>query len=120
MLKTVASVLSRSPSGCKLVVLIYHRVPAEPDPLLPGEPHARVFDWQMREIAAHFRVCGLATRLRGSRKASSRRGLLASRSTTAMRITRRSRCRFCSVTALRRRFSSRLARWTAAGCGTIR
>jgi peptidoglycan/xylan/chitin deacetylase (PgdA/CDA1 family) len=60
MLKAVASLLSRSPSGCKLVVLIYHRVPAEPDPLLPSEPDARVFDWQMREIAAHFRVLPLS------------------------------------------------------------
>jgi peptidoglycan/xylan/chitin deacetylase (PgdA/CDA1 family) len=59
MLRTIASLLSWAPNGCKLAVLIYHRVPAEPDPLLPGEPDARVFDWQMREIAAHFRVLPL-------------------------------------------------------------
>jgi peptidoglycan/xylan/chitin deacetylase (PgdA/CDA1 family) len=60
MLKAVTSLLSRSPSGCKLVVLIYHRVPAQPDPLLPSEPDARVFDWQMREIATYFRVLRLS------------------------------------------------------------
>ena len=59
MLRTIASLLSWSPGGHKLTVLIYHRVPAEHDALLPGEPHAAVFDWQMREMAEHFRVVPL-------------------------------------------------------------
>jgi peptidoglycan/xylan/chitin deacetylase (PgdA/CDA1 family) len=75
MLNTVASLLSWSPSGCKLAVLIYHRVPAQPDPMLPSEPHARVFDWHMREIAAHFRVLRL-----GEAVAQLKEGKLAPRS----------------------------------------
>jgi peptidoglycan/xylan/chitin deacetylase (PgdA/CDA1 family) len=59
VLRFVGSVLSWTPHGGKLNVLIYHRVPAETDPLLPDEPCASVFDWQMAAIAANFHVLGL-------------------------------------------------------------
>jgi peptidoglycan/xylan/chitin deacetylase (PgdA/CDA1 family) len=59
VLRSVGSALSWTPHGGKLNVLIYHRVPAETDPLLPDEPCARVFDWQMATISANFRVLGL-------------------------------------------------------------
>jgi peptidoglycan/xylan/chitin deacetylase (PgdA/CDA1 family) len=59
VLRSVGSALSWTPHGGKLNVLIYHRVPAEADPLLPDEPCASVFDWQMAAIAANFHVLGL-------------------------------------------------------------
>jgi peptidoglycan/xylan/chitin deacetylase (PgdA/CDA1 family) len=59
VLRLVGSSLSRAKRGGKLSVLIYHRALAEPDPLLPGEPDARVFGWQMDAVARHFRVLQL-------------------------------------------------------------
>ena len=59
VLRSVGSALSWTPHGGKLNVLIYHRVPAEADPLLPDEPSAATFDWQMAAIAANFHVLGL-------------------------------------------------------------
>lgn len=58
-LRLIGSSLSRTPHGGKLTVLIYHRALAQPDPLLPGEPDARVFGWQMEAVARHFRVLPL-------------------------------------------------------------
>ncbi|MFO8155711.1 MAG: polysaccharide deacetylase family protein [Thiohalospira sp.] len=45
-----------SPSGCaaRLSILIYHRVLAEPDALLPGVPDAATFRWHMRFLRRHF------------------------------------------------------------------
>jgi peptidoglycan/xylan/chitin deacetylase (PgdA/CDA1 family) len=50
-----------------LVILIYHRVLAEPDPLRPWEPDARLFATQLDLLAEHFNVLPLqdaAARLR--------------------------------------------------------
>jgi peptidoglycan/xylan/chitin deacetylase (PgdA/CDA1 family) len=55
----IASMLSGPVAGTRLSVLIYHRVPALADPLLPGEPDASVFSWQMAAVAKHFRVLRL-------------------------------------------------------------
>jgi len=42
-----------------LSILIYHRVIAEPDPLLSGEVCAKEFDWQLRVLGRWFRVLPL-------------------------------------------------------------
>lgn len=51
-----------SPAGrrARLSILIYHRVLPEPDPLLPGDPDAITFRWQMRALARHFNILPLA------------------------------------------------------------
>lgn len=46
-------------AGCKLPILMYHRVLARPDPLLPELPDARLVDRQMRAIAETFNVLPL-------------------------------------------------------------
>ncbi len=50
-----------SPPGgsAHLTIFTYHRVMAEPDPLLPDEFHARSFAAQMSWIADYFRVLSL-------------------------------------------------------------
>jgi len=42
-----------------LSILIYHRVIAEPDPLVPGEVCAKEFDWQLKVLGRWFRVLPL-------------------------------------------------------------
>lgn len=49
-------VLSPGGNRGKLVVFIFHRVLAERDPLLPGEPDAIQFDWMVRLISRNFNV----------------------------------------------------------------
>jgi peptidoglycan/xylan/chitin deacetylase (PgdA/CDA1 family) len=51
-----------------LSILVYHRVVAEPDPLVPDEVCASEFDWQLAAIGRWFTVLPLreaAARLRG-------------------------------------------------------
>lgn len=45
-----------APGGpdARLSILMYHRVLPEPDPLLPGQMHAELFDTHMRSLRAHF------------------------------------------------------------------
>ncbi len=59
-LRFIGSGLSRTARGSKLTVLIYHRALPHADPLLPGEPDAHVFGWQMESLARHFRVLPLS------------------------------------------------------------
>ena len=47
------------PLSRRLSILIYHRVVAEPDPLVPGEVCAREFDWQLAVLCRWFRVLPL-------------------------------------------------------------
>ncbi len=49
------------PAGrrARLVVLIYHRVLAEADPVRPGEVTEQEFNWQMQLLARYFRVIPL-------------------------------------------------------------
>jgi peptidoglycan/xylan/chitin deacetylase (PgdA/CDA1 family) len=51
-----------------LSVLVYHRVLAEHDPLLPGEPTAEGFEARMRWVAAHFNVLPLLDAVRALRE----------------------------------------------------
>lgn len=48
--------LSSGKGQGKLSIFIFHRVLAQPDCLLPGEPDARQFDWMVRFISRNFRV----------------------------------------------------------------
>ncbi|MCG5510337.1 polysaccharide deacetylase family protein [Ectothiorhodospira lacustris] len=55
-------VLNRlSPAGprSRLSILIFHRVLPEADPLLPGDPDARRFQWVVALLARHFTVLPL-------------------------------------------------------------
>jgi peptidoglycan/xylan/chitin deacetylase (PgdA/CDA1 family) len=49
----------------RLSVLIYHRVPAEPDDLLSGEPDAAEFERTMRWVKSTFNVIPLADGVEG-------------------------------------------------------
>lgn len=55
-LQPVVRMLSPGGSRGKLLVLIFHRVLVESDPLLPGEPDAIQFDWMMRFVSRNFHV----------------------------------------------------------------
>jgi peptidoglycan/xylan/chitin deacetylase (PgdA/CDA1 family) len=51
-----------------LSILVYHRVVAEPDPLVPDQVCAREFDWQLAMLSRWFSVLSLreaAAKLRG-------------------------------------------------------
>lgn len=50
-----------SPGGMhgRLSILIYHRVPLEPDPLFPENGDGETFDRQMGELAACFKIISL-------------------------------------------------------------
>ncbi len=65
--RTAAGLLSPAGKRASLLVLIYHRVLAQPDPLLPSEPDAARFAAHMDLLASLFNVLPLteaATRLR--------------------------------------------------------
>ncbi|MBL8286383.1 MAG: polysaccharide deacetylase family protein [Rubrivivax sp.] len=51
--------ISESLGGARLSILIFHRVLALPDPLLPGEVDAKQFDRLMRLVARAFNVLTL-------------------------------------------------------------
>jgi peptidoglycan/xylan/chitin deacetylase (PgdA/CDA1 family) len=56
MLGALTSLASRSGGGARLTAFYFHRVPPQPDPLLPGEPDARRFDAILGWIGSQFRV----------------------------------------------------------------
>lgn len=47
------------PFSRRLTILIYHRVIAEPDPLVPDQVYAREFDWQLTVLGRWFTVLPL-------------------------------------------------------------
>jgi peptidoglycan/xylan/chitin deacetylase (PgdA/CDA1 family) len=61
-----ASILARAvePAARRLMVLIYHRVLATPDPLAPREMTAEIFRWQMQLVQRHASVLPLHEALR--------------------------------------------------------
>jgi peptidoglycan/xylan/chitin deacetylase (PgdA/CDA1 family) len=66
-LRAAATALTVTPGARALLVLIYHRVLSEPDPLLVDEPDARAFAAQMDLVGRLFQVmdlCEGVTRLR--------------------------------------------------------
>ena len=58
--RSVGNLLSPQGSRARLSILIYHRILAEEDPLLPGEPSIARFDRQMEFLTQVFRVLPLA------------------------------------------------------------
>jgi len=52
-------IAARRRHDSKLIILTYHRVLPKPDPLIPDEPDASLFEFQMRFIARHFNVLPL-------------------------------------------------------------
>lgn len=59
-LRSVAGVLSPAGRGAKLSILIFHRVLPTPDPLIPWEPDARRFEWQVKYLSKIFNVISLS------------------------------------------------------------
>ena len=56
--------------GPRLSILIFHRVLAASDPLMPGEPDAQAFEARMRWLASAFRVLPLVEATRRLRDGS--------------------------------------------------
>ncbi|NBC48490.1 MAG: polysaccharide deacetylase family protein [Gammaproteobacteria bacterium] len=59
-LRAIAGRLSPAGPRARLSILIYHRVFARPDALLPSEPDAETFRWQLRVLASLFTVLPLS------------------------------------------------------------
>ncbi|MBK1691684.1 carbohydrate esterase family protein [Ectothiorhodospira mobilis] len=60
MMRPVAALLAPGGNRARLSILIYHRVLPVPDPMLPGDPDAARFRWQMETVSGLFRVLPLA------------------------------------------------------------
>jgi peptidoglycan/xylan/chitin deacetylase (PgdA/CDA1 family) len=60
LMRAVGNVVSPGGRHGSLLVLMYHRVLAEPDPILPDEPDAVTFGSQMDLVAGLFQVVDLA------------------------------------------------------------
>lgn len=58
--RMLGAVISPQGKRGKLVVLIYHRVLPERDPMLDGEVDAATFEWHMATLAKHFNVLPLS------------------------------------------------------------
>ncbi|GIK83287.1 MAG: polysaccharide deacetylase [Alphaproteobacteria bacterium] len=56
ILRALAALAAPAGARCRLSVFYFHRALAEPDPLLPFEPDARMFDRMLGWIGAQFRV----------------------------------------------------------------
>jgi peptidoglycan/xylan/chitin deacetylase (PgdA/CDA1 family) len=63
-LRLVNTLLSRPPAAARLSILIYHRVLAEPDPILADTPDARLFETQVTALRRCFRLFPLGEALR--------------------------------------------------------
>lgn len=61
----------------KLLVLIYHRVLAAPDPLLEGVVDTQTFDWHLRVLRGNFNVMSLRTAVAALRNRALPRRALA-------------------------------------------
>ena len=60
VLRAVYSAIAPAGAHARLSTLIFHRVLAAPDPLLPSEPSAAQFEARMRWVQRHFNVIPLA------------------------------------------------------------
>ncbi len=56
MYRLITSLLSPGGARGRLSAFIFHRVLAQPDPLLPSEPHAELFDRMLGWIGSQFQV----------------------------------------------------------------
>ncbi len=125
MLASVAqAVLARTAPegkfGC-LPVLIYHRVLAAPDPLLPNEPSASEFEGTMRWVKRTFNVIPLDEGVAGLKA-----GRLPARALSITFDDGYANNESIAAPILARLglharpFSSPRDSWTAVGCSTIR
>ena len=97
-LRALAQLLSPAGSRASLIVLIYHRVLAAADPLLPDEPDAATFAAHMDVLSGLFNVLPLseaAARLQASPpprdSCAHRRNRAGRRSRTSTSTRRRAR-----------------------------
>ena len=60
LLNCAATVLSPPGRRGRLLILIYHRVLPEPDPMRPDEVDAGKFEWQMKLMSESFKVMPLS------------------------------------------------------------
>jgi len=60
LMRPFAGMLSPAGNRARLSILIYHRVLPEADALLPGDPDAATFRWQMQTVARLFNVLPLS------------------------------------------------------------
>jgi peptidoglycan/xylan/chitin deacetylase (PgdA/CDA1 family) len=60
LLRTLGTMVSPAEQRAKLLILIYHRVLSEPDPILTDIPDVSTFDWQMEIIKNQFNVLPLS------------------------------------------------------------
>lgn len=58
--RRLAGILSPAGARAKLSILIFHRVLAAPDPLIPWEPDARRFEWQIKYLSKIFNIIPLS------------------------------------------------------------
>lgn len=56
ILRALTALAAPAGERSRLSIFYFHRVPAQPDPLLPFEPDARLFDRMLGWIGAQFRV----------------------------------------------------------------
>lgn len=68
LIRTAASLSSRRGRNASLLVLIFHRVVPEPDPLLPGEPDASRFAGLLDLLGSCFNVLPLTEAVRHLRE----------------------------------------------------
>ena len=59
LIRTVGTMFTPFEDAERLCVLNYHRILAQPDPLLDDEPTVDTFRWQMRLVARYFNVLSL-------------------------------------------------------------
>ena len=59
LLRPLARLLAPGGERARLSILIYHRVLPRPDPMLPGDPDAATFRWQMQTVRRLFNVLPL-------------------------------------------------------------
>ena len=94
VLRAVYSTLAPAGANARLSTLIFHRVLAVPDPLLPDEPSAAEFEPRMRWVQRHFNVIPLAEAVARLDSGTLPARRLPSLSTTATRTTSGLRRRF--------------------------
>ena len=59
LVRAVGTMFTPFQDADRLCVLNYHRILAQPDPLLDDEPTVETFRWQMRLVARYFNVLSL-------------------------------------------------------------
>ncbi len=77
LLRSLTRVLTSHPSRRNLLILMFHRILTEPDPLRPEDIAADSFAWQLRVLAEQFEILPLATALAALEDCGRRRAVLS-------------------------------------------